>query len=185
MSYSRITQARHQLLAGWRFVLSFAKSNWRLADYPVLIRHQDSKSFSGPERLRPVPWIASIVNWHLLGSGDTRQAALDSLETNFANFRASANLCRDQALKFLSSSRQVTKFLNTLHSKTILYIAYSVSHGRSSLMSPACGTSTNSNQTMNSTAKSFRSIVDVADVPNANIAAILERIAISNPVTWT
>jgi hypothetical protein len=88
MSYSRLTQAIHKIRARWKYLLSFTKKNWQLSDYPILFHKQNTESFTGPERLRPIPWTATIVNWCITGSGDTKQASFDSLQTHFESFQA-------------------------------------------------------------------------------------------------
>jgi hypothetical protein len=62
------------LLAAWKFCLSFRKRDWELADYPVVIRKQNletesEKSSSGGVQHR---YLARIVRWWVMtGGGDT------------------------------------------------------------------------------------------------------------------
>jgi hypothetical protein len=72
---------RNALLAGWKWLLSFSKTEWNLSDYPITTRKSEANS---PSRLKLVPWSASIVNWcSLSASGDTKAEALADLQRRF------------------------------------------------------------------------------------------------------
>src|SRR3954453_11774896 len=80
----RLTSPSHQLLALWKWLLSFRKTNWSLNDYPVFVRNQDADGTDPSSRLKLVPYSASIVNWYTLsGSGNTAAEAIAELEKNF------------------------------------------------------------------------------------------------------
>jgi len=77
------------LLARVKYLLSFLKREWALSDYPVRVRRQ--AALDRPERmgqLQALPWIAQIVNWwSLIGMGDSREAALESLRQHFDEYK--------------------------------------------------------------------------------------------------
>jgi hypothetical protein len=76
----------NQLRALWKFCLSFCKRDWGLSDYPVVFRTQEpdpASDYDSP-RFKLQRQVASIVNWHLTGGGDTRKEALQKLRSTFA-----------------------------------------------------------------------------------------------------
>jgi hypothetical protein len=75
----------HQSRALRMRCLSYRKRNWELADYPVIFRAQEpdpNSQFRAP-RFKMHRYTVSIVNWHLAGSGDSREEALESLDATF------------------------------------------------------------------------------------------------------
>lgn len=79
-----LRNARNQVLAAWKWLLSFRKADWLLDDYPVFIRKQESDGNNSHSRLKLIPYVARIVNWYTLsGGGDTEIDALADLKTNF------------------------------------------------------------------------------------------------------
>jgi hypothetical protein len=85
---NRLRNARNQVLAIWKWCLSFRKTDWSLGDYPVIIRKQQPDTTDRPSRLKTVPYLASILNWNLIGNGDTKLEALADLKTKFAKQKA-------------------------------------------------------------------------------------------------
>jgi hypothetical protein len=81
---NRLRLARNQLLAFWKWCLSFRKSEWSLRDYPVTIHRQKPSETDQGTRVKLIPCLASIVNWHLCGIGNTPSEALADLEKTFA-----------------------------------------------------------------------------------------------------
>ena len=80
-----------QLRACAKWVLSFRKHDWELADYPVYIREQipdPSSPFDCNSRFKLHPYIAGIEKWPLSGFGESRQDALNALELAFAERKA-------------------------------------------------------------------------------------------------
>src|SRR5262249_14838453 len=76
-------------LVCWKYVTSFLKRDWTLADYPVRIRHFDIDPTKSYGRVKPVPVAAQIVNWGLMsGHGDTEAEALANLAENFDSRKA-------------------------------------------------------------------------------------------------
>jgi len=82
---NRLRHVRNQLLAFWKWCLSFRKTDWCVEDYPIALRKQGPDASDVPLRGRLVPYLASIVNWNLVGSGETAAEALADLERNFTS----------------------------------------------------------------------------------------------------
>jgi hypothetical protein len=85
-----LTRFSNQLRAFWKFCLSFHKHDWDLDDYPVVFRTQkpDPGSIFHSSRFTLHHYLASIVNWHLTGGGDSREEALQKLSDTFAAAKA-------------------------------------------------------------------------------------------------
>jgi hypothetical protein len=76
-----------QLSATWKFCLSFRKRDWELNDYPVFVREQKfSPEYSAP-RFNHHRYLASVVNWGVAGTGDTRQEARADLSKTIESVR--------------------------------------------------------------------------------------------------
>lgn len=61
-----------------KLLMSYRKTSWELADYPILYKYQDESDENSPK------WVAQIINWWLvIGSGDTKAEAYESLEKCF------------------------------------------------------------------------------------------------------
>jgi len=84
MSYSSADLFRQRLLSLQKYVASFFKREWQLEDYPVRTRRQDVEAYTGPERWKPVPWVADICRWHISGSGPTEESAIENLRNNLS-----------------------------------------------------------------------------------------------------
>ncbi len=80
---------RYQLLARWKYLLSFRKGAWTLDDYPVRVRRLPAASPPpGMRDLKPVAWHAQIIHWpQLFGAGDTQAEALANLRQRFADYQ--------------------------------------------------------------------------------------------------
>jgi len=88
---SWIDQTAKQLRALWKYCLSFRKRDWELSDYPVSIRRQlpdPACEYDDNPRFVFHLYAASIVNWHLSGSGNSRDEALANLRKTFADVKA-------------------------------------------------------------------------------------------------
>jgi hypothetical protein len=71
------------MLASWKWLLSFRKSEWRLEDYPIRVTRQEpDAAFSAP-RFSQHLYRAYIVNATITGSGDTSVEAIAGLRRNF------------------------------------------------------------------------------------------------------
>lgn len=76
-----------RLLARWKHLLSFRKSDWDLDDYPIIVRRQDDAgaTWGDDARFTRPAYVARVVNWHLDGFGSTRAEALADLGKRFQN----------------------------------------------------------------------------------------------------
>lgn len=91
MAFKVLKKHYPSLLASWKFLLSFRKKKWRLEDYPILLRKQGdfSQPIGKAGRWTRHAYSAQIVNWTLSGSGETAQAAMESLGERFDRARES------------------------------------------------------------------------------------------------
>ena len=84
MSASRSTRSHHELLAAWKWCLSFRKSDWKLRDYPIATREQEPDPAYSAPRFTQHRYRAYIIRWPVIsGSGDTPQQARAELEQMF------------------------------------------------------------------------------------------------------
>ncbi|HEY1160115.1 MAG TPA: hypothetical protein VGE83_05760 [Terracidiphilus sp.] len=81
---SRSTRFAHRVLTLWKWCLSYRKRDWELADYPVIFRTQEPGPADEGSRFKTHRYVASIENWHLTGTGDSRAKALENLHSSFA-----------------------------------------------------------------------------------------------------
>jgi len=84
-----LMSAKENLLAAWRFCLSFTKRKWELRNYPVVIRKQETprRGPSASER-PPLPYAARIVNWWVMtGLGNTPEEAMNELAGQFSQMK--------------------------------------------------------------------------------------------------
>ena len=87
MAFSRTTRMTNQILASWKWLLSFRKPEWALNDYPFrTVMQEADPAFSGP-RFSQHLYRAYIVNAAITGSGDTREEAMVVLAENFESVR--------------------------------------------------------------------------------------------------
>ncbi len=83
MPHSRMVRIRNQMLAAWKWSLSFRKREWKLDDYPIGLTEQDlNPSYSAP-RFSQHRYRAYIIKWDVIGSGDTPDQARANLAQNF------------------------------------------------------------------------------------------------------
>jgi hypothetical protein len=76
------------IFAGWKWCLSFRKRDWRLNDYPILVRARAFDSMFASPRFKQGRYDAYIVHWGLAGIGDTRPEALADLSDKFETAKA-------------------------------------------------------------------------------------------------
>jgi hypothetical protein len=89
MNLDRFHRLGNQLRASWKWALSFHSHNWELKDYPVSVRRQEPDPDSDSEyennpRFTLHPFRASIINWNVSGSGNTKEEALSDLARWFS-----------------------------------------------------------------------------------------------------
>ncbi len=87
MPYSRSTRLRNNLLAAYKWVLSFRTSDWKFEDYPVGVALQESDPSQDPSRFTLQPYRAYIINWTVIGLGNTSEEAKANLAQNFETLK--------------------------------------------------------------------------------------------------
>ncbi len=88
MSSDVLLRVKNQVRGAWKFCLSLRKRDWTLGDYPVVIRQQEIDPTYTGTRLKQHRYAATIVNWGLAGTGDTKREALRALENNLTSAKA-------------------------------------------------------------------------------------------------
>ncbi len=168
------------LLAGWKFLLSFRKRKWSLEDYPIVIRKQShsSQPVGKTGRWTLPAYSARIVNWHLLGSGDTAAAAMENLRERFNYAREKrASMPRPGTrvpLEFASRMRiEANSALAAEFLESVLGYGEAWISDESSLWDFAL------EHSLDDYYAKIRALydVDVSDIPGGNLAGIIERIA--------
>jgi hypothetical protein len=96
-----LTDGTVGLVAIWKYLSSFFKTDWTLSDYPVAVRHFDVGNFPSSSRFKPIIWTATIFGWRLAGNGDTRDEALVQLRMHFDNYKKGSALPRPGTEKHL------------------------------------------------------------------------------------
>lgn len=169
-----------RLLARWKYLLSFLKSDWELDDYPVIVRKQADAgdSFGDEVRFTSPAYVARVVNWTGLdGFGSTRAKALANLRERFMTACARRSTKprpgTDVPLEFASQDRIAARqALADEFVREVLGVEDAWLSDESCLWHFALGGSLD---------EYYAKIllfygVDVRDVAEGNIAAILERI---------
>jgi hypothetical protein len=85
---------RNQLQAAWKWALSFRSPDWKLEDYPISLRKQypdPDAPHDNSSRFKLHPIAASIINWNVTGSGESKEEALRDLASSFASRKAKLN----------------------------------------------------------------------------------------------
>jgi len=167
------------LLADWKFLLSFRKRDWLLEDYPVIVRKQfdSSRQLCNEVQWKMPAYHARIVNWLLSGSGDTAAAAMENLRETFNRAREERpSMPRPGTrvpLKFASQERIASNPAMTQEFiQSVLELDEAWLSDESSLWHFSLGHS------LDDYHAKIRSLygVDVSDIPDGNLADILERI---------
>ena len=142
----RAVRFANRLRAIWKLCLSFRKRDWELADYPVVIRTQepDPASAYHASRFKLNRYVASIVDWHLTGSGDSQEEALQNLRGTFAAVKLKKEETGEPppgpARTFRSKSPLRSGSTRTQSWPTISFAVSWSWRGHGFLTSPACGT---------------------------------------------
>jgi hypothetical protein len=177
-----------QVFAIWKCLLSYRKRDWGLEDYPVIFLTQEIDPEPRPKRLQLQPHIAQIVNWWLCGTGETPAEALANLEEIFRNASAARKAESKQLprpgvnppIEYASSARiEAVGELSNDFIHRILGFEWAMISDESSLWD--FHTAEN-NDAYLARIKGIYG-VDVSDIPSANLADILERIAITQKQT--
>jgi len=73
------------ILAFYKRLCSFSKTEWNLDDYPLRYKNQ-----SDPNDKEIKPWVVQIINWWTLtGLGNTKEEAYKMLHKSFDNYKQS------------------------------------------------------------------------------------------------
>jgi len=179
------TKFRQTLLAAWKLLLSYLKSDWELSDYPVIVRRQPivpNCDIPSP-RFRQDTYRALIVNWWVMdGGGDTPQDAMRNLASQFKTQKAN-RLADERRLPRpgkrvpieFSSNKRVSAHSELADDFTqrVLGLEWAWISDESSLWD-FHGNETNDE--LNAKIKQVYG-VDVSGIESGNLAEILERIA--------
>jgi len=67
-----------------KYLASFFKPDWTLADYPVWFRHFRIEESEADRGWRSTPWTAQVIHWPLMfGCGQTKDEAYADLQQRF------------------------------------------------------------------------------------------------------
>ena len=180
MAFSVQMSLYPNLLAGWKFLLSFRKRDWSFEEYPIIVRkqHESSQQLGKPGRFTAPAYYARIVNWTLAGTGDTAADALKSLRETFKKARENRpSMPRPGThvpLEFASQARiSANAVLANEFLKSVLGHDEAWISDKSSLWDFASGHSLDDYYVKISLLYG----VDVSDIAGGNLAEIIERIA--------
>ena len=71
-------------------MLSFLKSEWTLADYPIRYTHWDIDRLPKDQQANAFPWVVEAINWgYMAAVGNTKADAYANLERRFNEYKAS------------------------------------------------------------------------------------------------
>ena len=179
MRRSRATRFRRQLLAGWKFILSWRKKDWAFEDYPVSIVRQKTEAEETAEFAAVPRFGAEVVNWlGLCGTGNTTHAALEDLRQNFSNASAHRDSMPRPGTKvpiqFASTDRiNAKQNLADQFISKVLDLEWAFISDKSSL------SDFGANYTIDPYFEKIKDVfgVDASTIESGNIAEILEMIA--------
>ncbi|MDQ2840238.1 MAG: hypothetical protein M3Y72_04200 [Acidobacteriota bacterium] len=185
MPYSRVVILRNKVLAAYKWLLSFRKSDWEFSDYPVGIAVQEGNPAQTAPRFKLQPYRAYIINWTVIGLGDTPEEAKFNLAQNFENIKAQGlELTRPGRTRpiVLASQEKVSKdeALSEDFIQRVLGLDWAWISDESSLWD------FQAEETNDLFYAKIREIygVDVSDIESAKLWAIFERIENSEQSTW-
>jgi hypothetical protein len=178
---TKLTHLLDQGRASWKLCLSFRKRDWKLSDYPISIRTQESDPAQIGTRRYVPPYAASIVNWHLTGTGGSKPEALQSLEAAFEVVKAERRISGDPLprpgtrvpIKFASCDRVDSHLdLKVDFVHRVLGFEWAFISDESSLWD------FHDDETNDALIAKIREVygVDVSDIESANVWEILDRI---------
>ena len=187
--FSLPTRLAHNLVAAWKWILSFRTSDWQLSDYPVFSCRQAPDAANAPERLRKPPYMAFILKWSVIGSGETKADAMLTLERLFQD--AKAQRIRDGKEPPRPGTRVLIEFASSEGIDThpalrddfinrVLELDWAFVSDESSLWDfHTEATNTSLHQRIND---SYR--VDVSDIESGSLKDIFERICANPESPW-
>jgi hypothetical protein len=80
---SLFVRLRDAIQRFWKWCLSFAKTDWELEDYPIIIKRQEP-DLNLPARFIQHPYWARVLGWHIDAGGASKAEALNALREQFA-----------------------------------------------------------------------------------------------------
>ncbi|MGO9777884.1 MAG: hypothetical protein ACLPM3_14985 [Terracidiphilus sp.] len=183
-SMFRIVRMTNQFRALWKWFLSFRKRDWELADYPITIRTQElfpASAYDNP-RFKLNRYVARIVNWHLIGCGDTHEEALQKLNSTFAAVKSKKKEAGESFPR--PGMRVPLEFASQQRVKAHTELAEDFIHRVLELESAWISDESSlwdfhADENNDAYINKIKEIygVDVSDIQSANLAEILERIA--------
>jgi hypothetical protein len=89
MPLSMTERLSYKVRSCWKLCLSFRNRDWELSDYPVIVRENEATPRPASQR-----YFAMILNWNVIGAGQSKTEALQALEKNFARAKAERIISR-------------------------------------------------------------------------------------------
>lgn len=173
--------------AGWKYLASKFKDEWTIDDYPIRCRFQPVVEPPKTSRLRPIPWVASVINWPAMsGNGSTEQKAIQELREKFDRFKATHEKLPRPGTKvpieFVKSNRvdQHSELAKDFIQR-VLEIEWAWISDESSLWDFHDG---ETNRSLNEKILNVYG-VEVSDISSGNLADIFDRIAKNRAVPPT
>jgi hypothetical protein len=80
---SRFVRLRDAIQRFWKWCRSFAKTDWELQDYPIIIKRQEL-NLNLPARFLQHQYWARVLGWHIDAGGASKAEALYALGEQFA-----------------------------------------------------------------------------------------------------
>ena len=167
-------------LAAWKWLLSFRKKTWDVSDYPIRIIPQDVTSMEADSRRKPIAVSAMIFKWGLVGMGDTREEALADLRERFRQYRESHDaLPRPGTRVPLVFASTVLIDQHRDIARDFLQRIFHLDIDECFISDESSLWDFHSEETNDALYRKIAIIygVDVADVPEARLAGIFERLA--------
>jgi hypothetical protein len=172
----------NQIQIFWKLALSYRKRDWELPDYPVEFRTQETQPTPEGSRFKSHPFVASILNWRLTGTGDSPADALDDLSNSFRKAKSHRSAIgkalprpgSEVPIEFASRQRiDANAELAEDFIQRVLELPGAWISDESSLWD------FHSDETNDAYYSKIKEVygVDVSDIQSANLSAILERIA--------
>ena len=179
MAFSVQMRLYPNLLAGWKFLLSFRKCDWLLEDYPIIVRrqHETNQQLGKPGRFTLPAYYARIVNWTLSGTGNTAADALEDLRESFKKVRENRpSMPRPGTQVPLEFASQERIAANSALADEFLLSVLGVEGAWISDESSLWDFTTE--ESLDGCYARIRSLygVDVSDIAGGNLAEIIERI---------
>jgi hypothetical protein len=168
--------------AGWKYLASKFNDDWTIDDYPIRYRFQPAVESPKTSRLRPIPWVASVINWPAMsGNGSTKHEAIQELREKFDRFKATHEKLPRPGTKvpieFVKTNRvdQHSELAKDFI-RRVLEIEWAWISDESSLWD------FHGDETNGKLNDKIRQIygVDVSDISSGNLAQILEKISKSS-----